>query len=348
LSTNTKSQTASAAYDGWRKLVAEYQKPDLRTSIWQIINSFGGLFVSLVLMYFSLGVGYWLTLLLAVPAAGFLVRIFIIQHDCGHASFFKSRRANDTVGTICGYLTLVPYKFWRKSHAVHHAHHAELEERGIGDVWTMTVDEYTAAPWWRRIAYRVFRHPAFLFGIAPTINFVILTRLPIGGEKSWRHGEKESVWLTNFVIAGWVVASGLLIGFGTVAMIYLPIIVIAGSVGTWLFYVQHQFERTYWEHTPEWDYTLAAMHGSSYYELPLVLQWFTGNIGFHHIHHLSPRIPNYNLQKCHEQNPTFQRVARLTIASSLQTVWLVLWDEENNRLITFREAQEAKRNAAAA
>jgi omega-6 fatty acid desaturase (delta-12 desaturase) len=336
----------SAAYDGWRKIVSEYQKPDLRAATWQVVNSFGGFFVSLILMYFSLKVGYWLTFLLAFPTAGFLVRMFIIQHDCGHGSFFKSRRANDTVGTISGFFALIPYRFWRKSHAVHHAHHAELEERGVGDVWTMTVDEYWAAGWWKRVAYRVFRNPLFLFGIAPTINFVILTRLPLGGEASWHNGERASIWWTNLAVASWVTIFGLLIGFDTVAKIYLPVIIIAGSVGTWLFYVQHQFERTYWEHSPQWDYTLAAMHGSSYYELPRVLQWFTGNIGFHHIHHLSPRIPNYNLQKCHEQNPLLQRVVRLTIGSSLKTIWLVLWDEERRCLVTFSEALQAKRGAA--
>jgi omega-6 fatty acid desaturase (delta-12 desaturase) len=240
----------------------------------------------------------------------------------------------------------IPYIFWRKSHAVHHAHHAELEERGIGDIWTMTVDEYLEAPRWKRAAYRAFRHPLFLFGVAPTINFVILARFPVGGEESWHNGERASVWWTNAAIAIWVVCAGLLIGFGTFLMIYLPIIVIAGSVGTWLFYVQHQFERTYWEHTEEWDYTLAALQGSSYYELPPVLQWFTGNIGFHHIHHLSPRIPNYNLQKCHKENPTFQRVERLTIASSLRTTWLALWDEKRQRLVTFREAWQMKERTA--
>jgi omega-6 fatty acid desaturase (delta-12 desaturase) len=242
---------------------------------------------------------------------------------------------------LASFFTLLPYKFWRKSHAVHHAHHAELEERGIGDVWTMTVHEYVQTSWWKRAAYRVFRHPLFLFGIAPTISFVILSRLPYGGEKSWHNGENASVWWTNLAIASWVVAAGVWLGFGTVAMVYFPVIVIAGSVGTWLFYVQHQFERTYWEHSPEWDYTLAALEGSSYYELPPILQWFTGNIGFHHIHHLSPRIPNYNLQKCHEENPIFQQVERLTLVSSLKTTWLALWDEERSRLVTFREALRA-------
>jgi acyl-lipid omega-6 desaturase (Delta-12 desaturase) len=327
-----------AAYAGWRKIVAQYQQPNLRQSIWQIVNSFGGLFLTWGLMVLSLQVGYWLTLLLALPAAGFLVRVFIIQHDCGHGSFFASRRANHTVGALCGVFTLVPYKYWRKSHAIHHAHHAELEKRGIGDVWTLTVDEYLQAGWWKRVQYRVFRNPFFLFIVAPVINFVVLERFPLGIQEGWKHGERASVWWTNAGIAGWLAVVSAFLGLGTVMLVVFPTIVIAASVGTWLFYVQHQFERTYWEHTPQWDYTLAAMEGSSYYQLPRVLQWFTGNIGFHHIHHLSPRIPNYHLQACHEANPLFQRVAHLTLLTSLRTVWLALWDEEQRRLVTFRQA----------
>lgn len=328
----------STAYEGWRQIVAKYQQPDARKSIWQIVNSFGGLFLMWVLMYFSLNVGYWLTLLLAIPAAGFAVRIFIIQHDCGHGSFFRSRKANDSTGIVCSLITLTPYRFWRKSHAIHHAHHAELEERGIGDVWTMTVDEYLAAPRWMRVVYRVFRNPIFLFGIAPAVNFLVLTRFPVGGEKEWRNGERESVIYTNLALAGFFTIFIAWIGVVPVLAIFLPTVVIAAAVGTWLFYVQHQFERTYWEHTPEWDYTLAAMHGSSYYKLPKVLQWFTGNIGFHHIHHLSPRIPNYNLERCHEENPLMQRVVQLTLWTSFKTTSLALWDEKMQRLVTFGEA----------
>jgi omega-6 fatty acid desaturase (delta-12 desaturase) len=328
-------------------LVAKYQQPDLHKSIWQIANSFGGLLLCWILMLLSLRVGYWLTLLLAIPAAGFVVRIFIIQHDCGHGSFFKARRANDIVGSICSLFTLVPYKFWRKSHAIHHAHHAELEERGIGDVWTMTTDEYIQAGWWKRLVYRVFRNPLFLFGIAPTINFIVLERLTTGVDKKWRNGERASVWWLNIALVVSLTAGSLILGFGTVMMINLPIIIIAATVGTWLFYVQHQFERTYWEHTPQWDFTLAALQGSSYYQLPRVLQWFTGNIGYHHIHHLSPSIPNYHLQECHESHPLFQRVVHLTIRTSLQTIWLALWDEERQRLVTFYEALQAHRFAPA-
>ena len=336
------SNDASAAYAGWSAVVAKYREPVMRKSIWQLANSFGGLFVCWTLMYFSLDVSYWLTLLLAIPAGGFLVRIFIIQHDCGHGSFFKSKRANNVTGRACSVFTMTAYRYWRKTHAVHHAHHAELEERGTGDMWTMTVDEYLAAPWWTRAAYRVFRNPFFLFGLAPALNFVVLQRFPFGVHKEWHHGERASVMWTNLALLIALSAVSLLIGFWTMVAILLPTIVIASSAGTWLFYVQHQFERTYWEHTPQWEYTLAAMKGSSYYRLPKILQWFTGNIGFHHIHHLSPRIPNYNLQACHDENLLFQRVTEITLRSSVRTIPLALWDEKRDELVTFKEALQQR------
>lgn len=345
---NNNLQSPAADYAGWQAIVTKYQQPNLKKSVWQVANSFGGFLLCLVLMYFSLRVGYWVTLLLAAPAAGFLMRIFIIQHDCGHGSFFKERRANDITGILCSILTIVPYKYWRKSHATHHAHHAELEERGIGDIWTMTIEEFHEASWWKRWIYRAFRNPFFLFLIAPTINFVILNRLTLGTPNNWRHGEKASVWWTNLALAGLWAATCAIIGWDTWLLISTPIIVIASSIGTWLFYVQHQFERTYWEHTPHWNYTLAAMHGSSYYKLPRILQWFSGNIGFHHIHHLSPRIPNYNLEECHQQNPILQQVSQLSIRSSLETIYLTLWDEKRQRLVTFREAQQLYRSLAPA
>lgn len=336
------------AYDNWRAVVAQYQKPEVRKSVWQIINSFGGLLLGWVLMYFSLEVGYWLTLLISVPTAGFVVRIFIIQHDCGHGSFFRNRKANDSVGIIASLFTMTPYRYWRKNHAIHHAHHAELEERGIGDVWTLTVDEYIESPWIKRAIYRVFRNPFFLFVIAPGVNFVILMRLPVGGGDNLRPAEIRSVWWTDLALAGFFAAAVAFLGWQTVLLLQLPVIILAATAGTWLFYVQHQFERTYWEHTPHWDYTLAAMHGSSYYELPKILQWFTGNIGFHHIHHLSPRIPNYRLQECYEQNPLFQQVTKLTLRESFRTMSLTLWDEQNQRLVTFREALKNQRRAPSA
>ncbi|MFN2137974.1 MAG: fatty acid desaturase, partial [Candidatus Promineifilaceae bacterium] len=276
--TNTEVRRSPEEFSGWQKLVTQYQRPSIRTSTWQVINSFGGYFLGLLLMYFSMRVGYWLTFLLAFPTAGFLVRIFIIQHDCGHGSFYASRRANDRVGVACSLFTLTAYKYWRKSHAIHHAHHAELEERGTGDVWLLTVDEYLEAPWWKRMVYRGFRSPFFLLGIAPAGQFIFTNRMPISA-KEWKNGERASVWWTNVALLVLYGGIGFLIGFWTLALIFLPVIIIAGTVGTWMFYVQHQFERTYWEHSPEWSYTLAAMAGSSYYKLPRVLQWFTGNIG---------------------------------------------------------------------
>lgn len=327
-------------YKGWQKLMKQYQQPDVKISVWQIINSVGGLFICWVLMYFSLQVGYWLTLLLSIPAAGFVVRIFIIQHDCGHSSFFKSRKANDIVGMFCSLFTYTPYKYWRKSHAIHHATHADLEDRGTGDIWTLTIDEYYAMPTWRKAIYRVFRNPFFLFGFAPFFNFVVMQRFNYTSD--WKNGENQSVWWTNFALIGLFVIGSLIIGFRNFVLIQAPIIFIASGVGTWLFYVQHQFEHTYWEHKPEWNYTLAAMHGSSYYKLPLVLQWFTGNIGFHHIHHLSPKIPNYKLPKVHKENEMMQQVVELNIWTSLKTVNLALWDEERDLLVSFREAMRIR------
>jgi omega-6 fatty acid desaturase (delta-12 desaturase) len=333
-------------YSGWQKLVSPYHHSDIRKSAWQVINSFGGCLLGLILMYFSLQVGYWLTLLLAFPTAGFVVRIFIIQHDCGHGSFYASRKWNDRVGPICSLFTLTAYKYWRKSHAVHHAHHAELEGRGTGDVWLLTVEEYLAAPRWKRILYRGFRSPLFLLGIAPAAQFLVTNRLPMNAT-DWNNGEKASVWWTNLALLLLYGGVGILIGFGPLAAIMLPVILIAATVGTWMFYVQHQFERTYWEHTQQWNYTLAAMAGSSYYKLPRVLQWFTGNIGFHHIHHLSPRIPNYRLEACHNENPILQRVTELNLRSSLKTASLALWDEKQQQLISFRAAIEGYKAATA-
>ncbi len=334
------TRTPETPYANWRKLVAHYHQPDVKKAVWQIINSFGGLLLMWVLMVLNLNVGYWLTLLLSLPAAGFTVRIFIIQHDCGHGSFFKAKQANHSVGTLASLFTLTPYLYWRKSHAIHHAHHAELEERGIGDIWTLTVDEYRAASRTKRMVYRIFRNPFFLFVIAPAVNFIVLQRILMPGpEGKWKRHERASVWWTNIVLLLLYGGLSWLIGWQAVLMIQLPITIIASSAGTFMFYVQHQFERTYWEHTGEWDYTAAAMQGSSYYKLPRILQWFTGNIGFHHIHHLSPRIPNYRLQACHDENPSLQQVTHLTLTQSLKTMFLVLWEEKQRRLVTFAEAR---------
>jgi omega-6 fatty acid desaturase (delta-12 desaturase) len=318
----------------WSSLVAKYQTAHTWHSIWQVVNSFVPFVVLWYLMYLSLAYSYWLTLVLVVPSAGLLVRIFIIQHDCGHGSFFNSRKANDLLGSVCGVLTLTPYYYWRKGHAIHHASAGSLEDRGIGDIYTMTVKEYMGASKWGRLKYRLYRHPLFLFVVAPTILFVVLYRFPLVGSKSWKR-ERASVQWTNLAIAAVVIGLSFAIGFKSFLLIQLPIIVLTTTMGTWLFFVQHQFEETYYANEDNWDYTLAALQGSSYYQLPALLQWFTGNIGFHHIHHLSPRIPNYRLQKCHEENPVFQQVVVLTLWTSLQSVLLSLWDEEQGKLVSF-------------
>ncbi len=319
----------------WRSMVEEYQTPSKWKSVWQLLNSVIPFFLLWGLMYLSLSYSYWLTLLLALPTAGFVIRVFIIQHDCGHGSFFKSRKANDRVGSVCGVLTLVPYHYWRRHHAIHHANSGNLDHRGIGDVYTMTVDEYINRPKWKQWGYRIYRNPFFLFTIAPAFLFVVLYRFyhPFHS-KRWKK-ERASVLWTNIAILSVAIVMSLLVGFKEFLLVQVPITIIASTLGTWMFYLQHQYEDAYWEYTGNWEYTRAALQGSSFYKLPKVLQWFTGNIGFHHIHHLSPRIPNYNLQKCHEENPELQEVVLLTLTSSLKTANLGLWDEKQQKLVSF-------------
>ena len=318
----------------WDSLITKYQNSSSGKSIWQICNSFIPFLVVWYLMYLSLDVSYWLTLFLSLPAAGFVVRIFIIQHDCGHGSFFKSRRANDTWGMICSIFSLTPYHHWRKKHAIHHASAGKLEKRGIGDIYTMTVDEFLQQSKWARLKYRLYRNPIILFIVIPFILFVILHRFPFPSSKNLKNLH-PTVYYTTLVILA--LSAGLiwLIGWQAFLLVQLPITFVASSTGTWLFYVQHQFEDTYWSNDNSWDYTLAALKGSSYYKLPKVLQWFTGNIGFHHIHHLSPKIPNYHLEKCHKASPVFQEGPILTLRSSFRSMFLRLWDEKQNKLISF-------------
>ena len=319
----------------WLDIVARYRFPDLRKSIWQICNSFVPFFITGYLMYLSLDISYWITLALAIPSAGFLVRIFIIQHDCGHGSFFKSRKANDTIGFICGILTLTPYYHWRKPHAEHHAHAGILGSRGPGEIVTLSVKEYLQLSKWKRFQYRLYRNPFVIFGLNPAFSSLLLNRFPFPYTRSWNK-EQKSVHMTNLVLGALVITMGLTIGIQQFLQIALPIILIATTAGVWLFYIQHQFDETYFENHDQWDFARAAMQGSSYYKLPKILQWFTGNIGLHHIHHLSPRIPNYNLQKCLNENPVFQNVIPLTFWKSLKTISLKLWDEEQNKLVSFR------------
>jgi omega-6 fatty acid desaturase (delta-12 desaturase) len=288
----------------------------------------------------SIDVSYAWTLALAVPAAGFLVRIFIIFHDCGHGSFFRSRGANHFWGVVTGVLTYTPYQQWRHDHAIHHATSGDLDRRGVGDIWTLTVDEYLDAPRWKRLAYRMVRSPLVLFVLAPAYVFLIQHRLP---SRASGTRERWSVLWMNLALLGIVVASSFAIGLERFLLIQLPVTLIAGAAGIWLFYVQHQFEGVTWKRREEWDFVDAALQGSSFYRLPKVLQWFSGNIGFHHIHHLSPAVPNYNLEKCHRAEPLFQAVKPVTLLGSLGSLTFRLWDEQQARLVGYGRMREVRR-----
>lgn len=318
----------------WRQIVAKYRNPDVRRSLIQVVNSLIPYTVFYILMILSLKVSYWSTLLLALPTAGFMVRTFIIFHDCGHGSFFKSRKANDALGIITGIMTWTPYYHWRHDHAVHHATAGDLDRRGVGDVQTLTVGEYLALPWWRKLAYRIMRQPWIMFTIGASLVFIVAHRF---WRKETAGRERWSVIYTNLVLLAFIILVSYVIGFGAFLMVQLPVMLIACSAGVWLFYVQHNFEDTYWERHEKWDYLTACVKGSSYYKLPIVLQWFSGNIGFHHIHHLSPKIPNYYLERCQRENLIFQSVKPLTLLSSLRSLRLRLWDEQNQRMVNFSE-----------
>jgi len=316
----------------WKDLVKKYQVPDNWRSVWQIVNSVIPYVAVWYLMYRSLSVSYWLTLLMAPVAAGLMTRIFIILHDCGHGSFFKSPRANHIVGTVCGVLTHTPYFQWTREHAIHHASSGDLSRRGVGDVSTLTVKEYLALSKWERLKYRLYRNPLVMLAIGPQFIFIIKHRFTssVSGRR-----ERNNLYLINLGILAVYGSLWWVIGFKAWLMIFAPIMAIAGAAGVWLFYVQHQYEDTYWRERDEWDYATSALLGSSYYKLPRLLQWFSGNIGFHHIHHLSPKIPNYKLQRCHEENPLFRESTVLGLRASLKSASLRLWDEETRRMVGF-------------
>lgn len=322
----------------WQQAVKPYQQSDLRTSLWQLLTSVAPYFVFSYLAYRALEVSYLLTLVLALLAAGFVMRCFIIFHDCGHGSFFKSRQANDFVGTLMGFITLTPYFAWRHSHAIHHATSGDLDHRGIGDVWTLTYEEYQKLPLLTKIGYRLYRNPLVTFVIGPTLEFIVINRFP-SFNAAEKPRERNSVWLTNIVIVLFMLIISWAIGFENYLKVQLPIVAFAASAGVWMFYVQHQYENAYWERHENWDFATAAIQGSSYYKLPKLLQWFSGNIGFHHIHHLSPRIPNYNLEECHNENPMFQEAVTLTLATSLKSLRVRLWDEDRHKMMGYHHEQ---------
>mgnify|MGYP001557648345 FL=1 len=312
----------------WQSAVREFQQPSTWRALLQIANTFVPYALLWWLMYLSLRVSWWLAIPLAMVAGGFLVRIFIIFHDCGHGSFFKSQRATNVLGFVAGILTLTPYYQWRWEHAIHHGTAGHLDKRGTGDVWTMTVQEYLESSRWKRFSYRLARNPVVLLLIAPLFLFVVLQRIP--STKGRR--ERRSVWWMNFAVACYAVTMSWIFGVKAFLLLQLVVTMVGGAAGVWMFYVQHQFEDVYWERGENWDYTAAALQGSSVYKLPRILQWFSGNIGFHHIHHLSPRIPNYNLQRCHDADPIFKLVKPITLGASLKSLTLRLWDERTKKL----------------
>ena len=322
----------------WQGIVSKYAYPETWRSLWQIFNSLILFLAMWYLMYRSLEVSYWLTLLLAIPTAGLFMRSFIIFHDCGHGSFFKSQAANDAVGILTGLLAFTPYYQWKHDHAIHHATAGNLDRRGVGDVQTLTVREYRELPSWKRFTYRTMRNPLIMFTIGAFLVFSVGHRF----SRRWSGPrERKSVVWTNLALAAIIAGLCLLIGWKEYLLVQVPVLFIATSAGVWLFYVQHNFEGTYWEHQDQWDFFKAGLNGSSFYDLPGILRWFSGNIGYHHIHHLSPRIPNYKLQKCHEENEIFH-VKPLTILSSLKSLRFRFWDEESKQMVGYNALKQSR------
>ncbi len=320
--------------NSWIEIISKYNRPDLRKSIWQIINSVFPYLILWVLMIYSLHISYWITLGLSVVAAGFLVRIFIIFHDCGHQSFFRSKKLNNMVGIILGMFTFTPYYKWHHSHRLHHETVGNLDSRGYGDVWTLTVTEYLNLPKMKRFYYKLYRNPFLMFGIGSFLSMTVFSRFTT---KKMDKKDRRSIRFTNLILFIIVLGMSLLIGLKAFLLIQLPVIFIGAASGVWLFYLQHQYEDVIWCNKGEWDYKKMALEGSSFYKLPRILQWFTGNIGFHHIHHLSPRIPSYNLPKCHRENSLFSKIKPVTFFSGFKSLKLRLWDEKAGRMISFRK-----------
>ena len=345
--TKQNINSASPVAPDWRELVAPYRTSTTWRSIFQLINTVIPFFVVLYLMYLSLGISYWLTLALAPLAAGFQLRLFIIFHDCCHLSFFKSQKTNALVGSFLGVLCLTPYYHWRFYHAIHHATTGNLSKRfesqtkpttiqkyldTNGDVLTLTVKEYLQLSGKERLIYRFYRWFLLFLVITPLLVFLVMHRL--ANAKADRRA-RLSVIGTNLALVALVVGLGLLIGFLPLVLITFPVMALSATAGVWLFYIQHQFEETYWEASPKWNYVDAAMQGSSFYKLPVILQWFSGNIGYHHIHHLNPRIPNYNLQKCHNSSQFFGKTKALTLKTGLKSIFFRLWDEDGGKMVGF-------------
>ena len=328
-----------------KKDVTPYEKVEMHKSIRQLINTLGPLLLLYCAAYYSLSISYWLTLAIGVLASGFVIRTFIIFHDCCHGSFFKSRKANDVFGIITGVLTLVPYQQWKNAHAIHHATSSNLDKRGVGDLWILTVEEYAALSIWGKLAYRAYRHPLVMFGLGPIAVFIFQYRF---NRKGARRKERLNTYLMNALIIGLYALLCWAMGWKAFLMLQGPIFYLSGVLGIWLFYVQHQFEDSYFENEDEWSYVKAAVEGSSYYKLPKLLQWLTGNIGFHHVHHLSPKVPNYLLEEAHNATPPLHKATTITIRQSLESLRFRLWDETNKKFVSFKDVKHRLRNPQAA
>jgi acyl-lipid omega-6 desaturase (Delta-12 desaturase) len=336
--------TAASDARSWTQILSRYRDPNFGRAAFELAVTI----VPFVLLWFATWIGlyfgYWICLLLAIPAAGFLVRLFMIQHDCGHGSFFRQRLVNDWLGRVIGVLTMTPYDYWRGTHSIHHATSGNLDRRGIGDIDTKTVREYLAMSRWGRLRYRLYRHPAVMFGFGPAYLFLIQHRLPFGlmrgGWRPW-----VSTVATNLAIALVIVTVVWFIGLRSFLLIQTPIILLAASAGVWLFYVQHQFEDTDWAEDSSWNFHESALRGSSYYDLPPPISWFTANIGVHHVHHLCSRIPFYRLRRVLRNYPELAKMRRLTLLQSFGCVRLTLWDETKKKLVSFRDIRDARRAA---
>lgn len=315
-----------------RKSVAPYTTPNNRKSYIQLINTLLPLIVLWILSYVSLQVSIWLSVLLAIIGAGFVIRTFIIFHDCTHGSFFHSKRKNDFIGTLTGIITLFPYEKWKREHSIHHATSSNLDKRGVGDIWVMTVEEYLEASKWERLKYRLYRNPFIMFGLGPIYLMLISNRI---NQRDARPREKRNTYLTNILIVVFYSIIIYFTGWKAFLLIQGVMMYVAASLGIWLFYIQHTFEDSYFEEESEWDYVKAAVEGSSYYKLPRFLQWLTGNIGFHHVHHLAPRVPNYRLEEAHDLTPPLHQATTITLKTSLDSLKYRLYNPKNKSFVTF-------------
>jgi omega-6 fatty acid desaturase (delta-12 desaturase) len=332
---NSLDDQSETSTTSWIKIVKKYNRPSALKSWWQLAGNLFLYSLAWFLMYESLSISWWITFAISVPAAGVLVRLFIIYHDCGHGSFFRSQWLNDATGLFIGVLTFTPYYSWTYQHRIHHDTAGNLDQRGTGDVWTMTVEEYKTSSRWTKIQYHFYRHPVTMFGIGAFWVFVIGNRFT---KKYMDRKGRLGVYLTNFSLVIFAVGMSLLMGFKAFMLIQMPVIILAGIFGFWLFYVQHQFRETYWSRGDDWDYKRTALEGSSFYKLPKLFQYFSGNIGYHHIHHLSPLIPNYKLSRCHRENKIFSSIKPLGVRKSFGTLRFRLWDEAAGRMVGFPPA----------